>query len=412
MAFRNILRNMRRTLLACLTLGVGTAFLILSACFITGFHSKWISGVSQFFLGNIQIFQKGYYQHYYSLNLDRTMNTGEEVKKWARIPGVVVASQRLETVGFAAFGGEFHTMRILGVEPDEEKKISAFARKIREGNYLSSQPQEKKEILVGRGFADSLGVSIGDRILGMIQTFSGDPAYEVFYVRGIFKTGHPDVDHFVVVVHISDLRKIMAQGIEYFQGRTSSVVLAVSPSRLTPVIARELKKNPNLAGYDILTWEEMAPDLKALLQLNQATWTIFILILFLVSIVSNTNVMLMSVMERIREFGLLLAMGMGPGTLRAMVFMEALFIGILGGTSGAVAGILASWYFAKKGLDLSWFQKGLAWMMGEDTRVFFEFPLLLLFILYLSMLAISVLSAMYPAYKASKVDPVEAMRFA
>ncbi|MFN4182432.1 MAG: ABC transporter permease, partial [bacterium] len=153
MAFRNILRNMRRTLLACLTLGVGTAFLILSACFITGFHSKWINGVSQFFLGNIQIFQKGYYQHYYSLNLDKTMKTGEEVKKWAKIPGVEAVSLRLETVGFVSFGGEFHTMRVLGVEPDEEKKVSAFSRKIREGNYLSSQPQERKEILVGRGFA-------------------------------------------------------------------------------------------------------------------------------------------------------------------------------------------------------------------------------------------------------------------
>ncbi|MFN4182431.1 MAG: ABC transporter permease [bacterium] len=246
----------------------------------------------------------------------------------------------------------------------------------------------------------------------MMQTFSGDPAYEVFYVRGIFKTGHPDVDHFVVLVHISDLRKIMAQEIEYFQGRTSSVVLTVHPARLTPVVARRLKKIPYLAGYDILTWEEMAPDLKALLQLNQATWTIFILILFLVSIVSNTNVMLMSVMERIREFGLLTAMGMGPITLMAMVFLEALFIGILGGTSGAVAGILASVYFARKGLDLSLFQKGLAWLMGEDTRVFIEFPVLLLISLYLSMLFISVLSAMYPACKASRVDPVEAMRFA
>ncbi len=412
MAFRNIWRNSRRTLLASLTLGVGMAFLVISACFITGFHSKWIEGVARFFLGHIQIFQKGYYVHYYSLNLEKAMNTGEEVRQQAMIPGVESASLRLETLGFGSYAGKFHTMRIVGIQPENEKVISLFARKIRKGEYLSDQPEEKKQILVGQGFASDMGLEVGSRILVMVQTFAGDVAYEVFFVQGIFQTGHPDVDNFVVLVHLTQLREIMAQEMEYFTRRSTSVVLLVNPARHTPLIAKKLRERLDNRQYEVLTWEEMAPDLKALLQLNQATWTIFILILFLVSIVSTTNAMLMSVMERIREFGLLTSMGMAPVSLMGMVFLEALYLGLMGGTIGFGAGLLLSAHFAQVGLDLSWFQKGLAWMIGEDTRVFFEFPIPLLILLFLSMQVVAVVSALYPAWKASRVNPIEAMRFA
>ncbi len=389
------------------------AFLIFVDAFAEGFHRKWIDQVARIFLGHIQIHALGFFESYLSFDVQQVIENPEEiVERVSQVPGVVAASPRLDTFAFGSTGEYAHTMRMLGIDPLREGAVTGYPERIVAGEYLSPDPVPgAPEILLGEGMAKYFRVQPGDRIFVTVQTFTGDVNYEVFYVRGIFRTANPDVDNFLVLVHLKDLQRLMAQDVAYFQGKVTGIVVLVEDAMRAKEVAQRIREALADTPYEVRSWEEMAPDLVQLLNLDRAFLRVLLFVFLLVSALATSNTVLMAVLERIREFGVMLALGFGPSDIFRLILLESAIVGFLGALLGLAGGTLLSLYFRVKGLDLQAFAHGLGWMLGEDTVVYFVLRPHFAVEVAVTLLLVVLVAGLYPAWRARSLKPVDALRY-
>lgn len=393
------------------TITVGVTFLVVMQGFRDGFRDRWVDVATRTFLGHIQIHAPGYYHSYLSMDISRVL--GDWKKVIGKLPAdkLIAAAPRVDAFGFVSTGENSHTIRLVGVLAPEEAKITAFAEKIIEGSYLGEQDNpERHEIIIGEELQHYLKVGVGDRLFMMVQTFTSDVAYEVFFIKGIFRTRNPDVDNFVGVIHLETLQKLMAQDVPYFQNKVSSVVIRVKKQYEPMQVANEIQARLG-NGYDVKSWQQLAPDLLELLNLIEAFALVMYFILFLVAALNTTNSVLMAVMERVREFGVMLAEGIEPNHLVLLIVLESIIIGAIASAFGLILGTLISIHYARVGFDLSQFAEGLKWMLGDETRVYFALTTREVIQTGVAMVGVVALAGLYPALKASRLKPVEALRY-
>jgi len=412
MAFRNVWRNTRRSLITMATIAVGVTFLIVMQGFRDGFRNKWVDVATRTFLGHIQIHAAGYFQSYLSMDISKTMANWQEVAEKLPKDKIVAAAPRVDAFGFASTGETSHTLRLVGALAPEEARVTWFAEKIVAGEYLSpSDDPERHEILIGEELQKYFRVKVGDRLFVMVQTFTADVAYEVFFIKGIFRTRNPDVDNFVALVHLETLQKAMAQDVPYFKDKVSGLVIRVKSGQEPQEVARLIQSRLEGTDYEVKSWEQMAPDLVQLLNLIEAfTWVMY-LILFLVAALNTTNTVLMAVMERVREFGVMVAQGTEPNHIVVLVVLESIILGFLASLVGVTLGVVISLHYARVGFDLSHFSEGLRWMLGDETRVYFRLTAKEVLETGLAMVAVVAMAGLYPAIRASRLKPVEALRY-
>ncbi|MHA2620203.1 MAG: ABC transporter permease [bacterium JZ-2024 1] len=411
MAFRNVWRNTRRSVITIATITVGVTFLVVMQGFRDGFREKWVDVATRTFLGHIQIHSPGYYQSYLSMDISKVLGNWRDLLPRLPMDKVVAVSPRIDAFGFASTGENSHTLRLVGALAPEEARITSFAEKIVEGAYLSPEDNpEQHEILIGADLKAYFKAEVGDRLLVMVQTFTSDVVYDVFFIKGVFRTRNPDVDNFVGIVHIDTLQKLMAQDVAYFEDKVSGLVIRVKKGYKPQEIARQIQANLG-AEYEVKSWEQLAPDLLQLLNLIEAFTLVMYFILFLVAALNATNTVLMAVMERVREFGVMLAQGTEPNHLVLLVVLESAIIGAIASTVGLFLGSLISLHYARAGFDLSHFSEGLKWMLGDETRVYFTLTAQEILVTGIAMVCVVALAGLYPALRASRLKPVEALRY-
>ncbi len=401
MAWRNVWRNRRRSLLTVLAIALGLAFNIFMRGIGDGFHEQMVDNSVRAEIGHIQIHRSGYHDN---PELNKTLSNPEKVTQAIRsLPDVRGYSLRVLGGGLASTAENSSGVEILGIDPTQERTVTSIQRAIVQGEYLAKG--ERLPILLGERLASRLKVSLGDKIVLMVQAADGSMGAQLFRVSGIFRSGAPEMDQGVVFVLRSDAQDLFALG-----DRITEAALLLGSSRQVPAALDALKKDLSGAPDEILPWWQVQPFLQQFIQIDDAFFYVIVLIFFIVISIGILNTIMMSIFERVREFGVMMALGTKPRQIVKLVVEEAFALGLVGVVIGSLLGSAFTLYYARQGINLSSFSAGAAALGITSSRVYSQLTAANLIYSNVAVLLVVVLVALYPAAYAARLQPVEAIR--
>jgi ABC-type lipoprotein release transport system permease subunit len=305
-------------------------------------------------------------------------------------------------------------VKIVGVEPESETRVTHFEKNIKEGEYFS--PDRSNEILLSQRTAEKLKVKLRSRIVLTFQNLDGEITSAAFRVVGLFNTGNMLTDEGMVYVEAEDLKKNLlpplAEGdslsaeLPVNQDIAQEVAVFLKDSKMVGQVKQELKSAfPELLVED---YYELSPDIELYETQIHTSNTIIITIFMLALIFGIINTMLMAVLERYKELGMLMAIGMNKFNIFFMIVMETLMLGLVAAPLGLGLGLATVFLLQDSGIDLSNFAAGLE-RFGIDTTIFPVLDPGLYLRIAIAVFITTLLASLYPARKAVKLQPVEAL---
>jgi ABC-type lipoprotein release transport system permease subunit len=401
MAWRNVWRNRRRSTLTVLAIALGLAFNIFMRGIGDGFHDQMVDNSVRAEIGHIQIHRLGYRN---DPGLNETLPDPKKVTQVIRsLPGLRGYSLRVLGSGLASTSENSSGVQILGVVPAQEQTVTSIQNAIVRGRYLAAGVQ--RPILVGDRLATHLKVSLDDKVVLLVQAADGSMGAQLFRVAGIFGSGSPEMDEGIVFILRSDAQTLFSLG-----NRVTEAALLLASSRQVPADLETLKADLTGEPVEILPWWQIAPFLQQFIQIDDAFFYIIVLIFFIVISIGILNTIMMSIFERVREFGVMMALGTKPRQIIQLVVQEALTLGLVGIAAGSVIGSALTQYFARHGINLSSFSAGAAALGITSSRVYSELTTANLLYSNLAVFVVVLLVALYPAVHAAGLKPVEAIR--
>ncbi len=396
MAWRNVLRNPRRSLLTVVAITFGLLCLLVFQGLKVGLHDAMVASTVELDSGALQVQAAGYQTNLAGLHPLPEGSTAQEALHKA---GVTSFSPRLQVPAMVLAGNDTATLVLTGIDPAREQEVTALARRVEQGGYLAGG----EGILIGAPLAKALKVEIGDRVTLMAQGLFGRPVTRPFPVTGIFATELATFDRSHAYLALP-----AAQNFLQAEGLISAIAVA-APRGSEQALARRLQSELSGDSYQVRTWRELTPDLVQLIELNDATMKLLVIILFFIVGLGIINTMTTIIFERYREWGILLALGTRPRRILALVVLEAFFLGIIAATIGSLAGLGVCAWLADHGLDLSALTSSNQYLAA--THVIKARLLVADFwSANLVTLAVALLAGVFPAWRASRLQPVEALR--
>jgi len=398
MAFRNLGRNRRRTVLSALALSIGLALILFIAAFYEGEVRSSMESTLRLDSGHIQIRSKDYDPDKLSVAWEYLIENPEQVAAQVEtLDQVQVATPRLIASGIVAIRDESSGVQIMGVDP-----ASSANDPYREGMVSGDFPtaDDREGILIGLPLAENLGLKVGDQLNLLVNTSNGTVDEQLFTVRGIFTTGVTIYDKGTVFLPLAK-----AQAFSGAENRASFIFVLLKDREQTDRVAAALQ-SPN---YQVKTWTELNEILVFLEDFSNAYLFILNLIVMGVTATVIVNTLVMAVFERTREIGILTAIGMKGRQIIALFLAEAGVLALTGLAFGLLLGWGFSAYFGKVGIYFG--DLGISGMLLED-RIYTYLTLEDTINLTIFSFIITILASLYPARLASRMEPVEALHSA
>jgi ABC-type lipoprotein release transport system permease subunit len=296
-------------------------------------------------------------------------------------------------------------IQVVGIEPDHEPEVSSLPGLIKEGFYLAEL--ESNEVIIGQVLARNLKVSLGDELTLLGSGRDGSFAAGIVTVRGIFDSGMPDIDRSYVQMPLKTFQDIFAMGDQAHEIviRTPDLEKAAD---IKAKVRALLPAGSELVVYD---WDELQPSLKQAIQADMASaWFMYGVLIILVAF-SVLNTVLMSVLERTREFGIVMSLGLTPGRLGRLVFLETALMGALGFLIGTALGAALIVWVGENGFSYPGMDE-MAERFNMPARIYPQLELMPLVLGPLIVFAATLVAALYPALRLHWLQPVQAMRAA
>jgi ABC-type lipoprotein release transport system permease subunit len=319
---------------------------------------------------------------------------------------ITFALPRLLVAGLARSSRESAATMILGIDFAIEAESNPLlgAKRLLHGELPLNDPGKA---FIGYKLAERLQLKTGNKFVTMFQDFSGEINSKLFRVGGIFKSGVSQIDNNTV---FGD-RRSLAEGLGNADAVHELALLITDIDRITPLQQKLQNRCPTNAGFKVFRWEETSKQLADTIKIDHAQFKFMVFLLFVLVTIGTVNLLLMSILERSREFGLLQAIGLQKKKIRLLVAAEALVLGLLGSAVGLTAGSVASYYSWRYGIDMSALFKE-----QEVAGLLFE-PIIVsswswgwMIGLSFAMVVLVLAASIYPARKALEVNPADAMR--
>ena len=402
MAWRNVWRNRRRTLIAVVAIALGLTMLLFFDGIYEGSGQAIFGNAVRLQGGNIMVHAPGYFEKAKRMPLYPLADADAAVQAARSRPQVIAASRRINTTGMVSSRESTYPVVISGIEPEQEATVGLLAENIAQGRYLVGSDED--HIVIGQALAERLDAGVGDRITLVGRATHEQMRRRTMTVAGIFDMGLPEVERTMVYVSL-----IEAQTLFDLRGQATEVVVALESVGQEAETVSALRTS--LPGYEVHSWEELNPELKQTLDLNTQVMGIFGLIVLMIAGIGILNLMLMAVFERTREIGILAAMGLKRREILSLFLLEGILIGILGAIAGCAIGGLLVAVLGHFGFDWSGASElsELTALMGERLYPAIGFDLLLS--RGLTVVVIAALAALYPAWRASRREPAEALHY-
>ncbi len=398
-AWRNLWRNRRRSAIILASIMVGMVTIVLFDTLAMGMVNQMLRNRVGNHIGHIEIHRRGYYENPQVTNFIPDAGTIEA--QLGRMPQVQAFAPRILAFGLASSAMSSAGVQIVGIQPDQERRITLIASSIQEGSYLSGA---HGEILISTRLAKKLNVALGDKVVLLANTVSGAVGSNVFRIVGLYQTFDSNFDRTYLYINLADARQLL----EIPRG-VHEIVLIAHTVEAIPGIQQQLQQKLS-DDYEVLSYREIIPLLVAQMQLYQEMMGIYYVVVGLAIAFGIVNTLLMAIFERIHEIGVLMAIGMWARKLFWMFLLEAGVLGYLGTVLGLALGLLIYWPLSHVGVNLAWFAESLR-SFGVGAIIY---PVLTPGALVNSLVTLPLVSigaAVYPAWRATRFQPMEAIRY-
>ncbi len=397
-AFRNTLRQKRRTVLTALTMVGGFVLAAVSIGWSDGTYSFIIDMFTRNRLGHIQVHRKGYLD---KPSLYRTIDRYQEVgRQIGDIEGVESWAPRLFAAGLASVKDKSSAVQVLGIDPEKEQKATRFDRKITRGKSLSQKPNH--EAVLGKGLAQVLDAGLSQEIVIVSQAADGSIANDLYTITGIATSGDDTSDRTALYLHLDEAQELFA-----LPGQVHEIAVVVKDLDRVDPITEQIRETLNDPELEVAPWQEFAKDFYKAMKLDQEGMWIMIFVIILIVAVSVLNTVLMSVLERTREYGVQKAVGTRPKNIFWQVILE---INVIAGAS-ILAGVLLS-LLANHLLSINEITLPFSFSYGgmEFKKMYAEINLRTIIIPATTVILSALIVSVFPAFRAARIEPAKAMR--
>ena len=403
LAWRNIWRNKTRSLVVITAIALGIWAAIVMTGLATGMMRSYVNGAIEIQMSHIQIhhpkFRDEQECQYMIPNADQMV---EALSSFEEVKG---AAHRSIAHGMIGSPHGTRGVTIVGISPWREKGVTTLSTKIMDGEYLGGA---SNGIIMSRRLAGKLQVGLRKKVVLTFQDLSSRVTSGAFRIIGLFESGNTPFDDSHVFVKGADLNNLLASGTATPPGSISHelAILLNDPQTTFELTSQLQSQFPDL---EVSSYRELSPDLQLYESQIGNISAIYLTIIMLALVFGIVNTMLMAVLERVREIGMLMAIGMNKPRIFGLITLETLILSFIGVPFGLAVGAGTIAWLGKTGIDLSAFSESLAGFgisamlyMEVDKQIYLEVPA--------AVLATALLASVYPALKAIRLQPVEAIK--
>ena len=399
LAWRNIWRNRRRTFITIASVLFAVLFSTLMESVQKGAWGYMIGNVVNFYTGYIQVHRSGYQAEQ---SLDLAFSPEEVVAAQGVKEGVRDVLPRLESFALASTGSNTMGVMVTGIKSGPEHGMTKIRDRLTAGDFIQDTD---REVLIASGIAEHLRLRPGDTLLLISQGYHGVNAAAKYPVKGIIRYPSPDLNRLLVFLPLRE-----AQWFYGAEGMVTSLVYRLESEKHLPAVVGQLRQALPKGDFEVLDWREMLPDLLEAQKLDSVGNIVVYIILYMIIAFGLLGTILMMLRERQYEFGLLISLGMKRWMLALVVWLEVIFLGMLGALAGILSAMPVVAYLKRYPLR---FSGGYSELL-EDFGFEPIFPALFSFQIFFTqafiILIITAVLALLPFWKIGRLRPVEAMR--
>jgi len=403
MAWRNIWRNPRRTILTVCAITFASVLLVFMLSFQFGSYETMINTSVKISTGHLQIQAEKYQE---KKNIRFVIPDPQTIADMvAKIPEVEAYTFRGQAFSLISSEDRTYGVVVTGINPQREAKVSRLKKLVRDGNFLSAN--DINQAVVGRLLAKNLRVTIGDELTVLGQGRDGSIAATVVQVKGIFSSGIDEFDRSAIQIPLSTFQDVFSMDDAVHE----IVVIAKSLSDVSKIkskIQADLVGLNSRKSLKTLDWQDLMPGLRQAIEMDLVSGLIFYGLLIIVVAFSILNTFLMAIFERTKEFGVMMAIGTTPRRLTKVLLVESMAMTLIGIIAGILLGIVVTYYFQVHGIDFSGGSELLS-QFGITGRMYPKLSLLSVSIGPSMVLFFTFFAALYPALKIRRLRPVDAM---
>jgi ABC-type lipoprotein release transport system permease subunit len=397
-AWRNIWRNKLRSIVIIIAITIGIFAGVFTWAFYRGMVNQRIQTAIITESSHIQIHHKNFLQNpdqkFYIQGIDSI------ARIISHMQGVKAVSKRMLMNAMISSAETGAGVKITGIYPVNEKRVTNIYSKITNGKYL--EKGRGTPIVIGQQLAKKLSVKMRSKLVITIQTVDGTLTSGLFRVAGLYKSSNSVYDEMNVFVQYAELAALI--NLDENNGHELAVLLE-SNEQLENLAGALRDKFPEL---DVKTWKELMPEVSLVEETTDISMYVFLGIILTALIFGIINTMLMAVLERVKELGMLMAIGMNRIRVFMMILLETVLLSLTGGITGIVAGYLVTIYFGNKGIDLSRFAEAYE-KLGYESMIYPISSIDIDIIVACMVLVTGILASIYPAWKAIQLNPAEAL---
>ncbi len=397
LSWRNLWRNQRRTGIMLGAISVGVWAMIFMTALMRGMVDDMLNQGIRNLPGHIQIQHPGFLDDPSVVN--SIPEPGGELLVALNHSGARRWATRIKVPGVIASERETRGINLIGVEPDAEADITGIPAQVTEGRFLESN--QDKGLVIGAKLAQRLETRLGKRVVIMSQDPDNNISERGFRVVGIYRAEMPGLEEFNVYAARDTLQNLL-----HIEGRVSQIILVDEDYRDLGILYQRIKQ-ATPATLDTRAWYEIDTYLAAMFNMMDGFVLVWVIIIFLALSFGLVNTLVMAIFERVREIGLIQALGMRPSLIVYQILLESLLLLLIGLGIGNCLAILTVKPL-ESGLDISAVADGMA-MMGASSVLY---PSLTLYDMVLAntvVIILGILTSILPAWRAAKLDPVRAL---
>jgi ABC-type lipoprotein release transport system permease subunit len=399
LAWRNIWRNKRRSVISMSSVVFAVVIALATRSMQLGFYARTIDNMVSFYSGYVQVHDRGFQD---KQSLDYSFTRPDSIGAIVnRTPHVTFSAPRLESFALLSSGNVTDGAQVVGIDPGLENRLTGLEKKIVSGRYLAP---DDRGIVLGSELADHLGLAVGDTVIALGSGYHAATSAGRFEIVGTVTFPVPELNATIAYLSLPTAQDFYAA-----PDRVTSLAVMLDDHRAL-VGAKAALSSALGHGYEVISWKTMMPDMVQYIQFDNASGVIMLVLIYIVVGFGILGTVLMMTMERTREFGVLIAVGMTRRVLGAVVMLESVILALQGALVGIALGIPLLVYLAANPILLH----------GETARAIasYGFEPILPFSLQpsiflwqtVTMVAIAVAAAAAPLVRIRRLDPVTAMR--
>jgi len=399
LAWRNLWRNRGRTSITIAAIFFAVILSVTASSLKTGIFDNLVKNVVSFYTGYIQVHKKGYQDEQILDNsFIASSSTEQKILSQKNIEGI---APRLESFALASSGNITKGCMIVGIVPLKEDKITFLQNKLIDGNYLS---ENDHAVLLGKGFAERLKLHVHDTIVLIGQGYHGSTAAGKYPVKGILRFGSPQLNDKILFLPLSAAQDFFDAG-----GLITSYILSIRDEKSIDLTTANIQSKIG-SDYEVMSWGELMPDIRQHIRTDSNNMKVVQGVLYLLICFGIFSTLLMLMVERRFEMGMLVAIGMKKGKLMILLFIESILTVLAGCVGGIMVSIPLVFYLNKNPIRIG----------GETAKAYERFGFEAVFptstdasiFIYqgIVVLMIGILLSSYPLYKVIRLNPVTAMK--